>query len=167
MSDPTAEPGVPAENHPDPDTSVNIPPAAEKKIAEVKKRAPGLVDLVKTPDRILLRLNKFVLQPNTSPYPSKILTSSHQTPSSPRRPKRLPLNLQLHPLPTHLPRSQIPSSPGQNRPTPRQSRLSHHRNPRPFLNCLSRHSPFQLPHHAASPRRASALRMAPPTPARP
>ena len=67
MSDPTAEPGVPAENHPDPDTSVNIPPAAEKKIAEVKKRAPGLVDLVKTPDRILLRLNKFVLQPNTSP----------------------------------------------------------------------------------------------------
>ena len=79
MSDPTAEPGVPAENHPDPDSSVSIPPAAEKKIAEVKKRAPvgrlvaevvadvhdhllgGLVDLVKTPDRILLRLNKFVI----------------------------------------------------------------------------------------------------------
>ena len=64
MSDPSAEPGVPAESHPHPDTSVNIPPAAEKKIAEVKRKAPGLVDLVKTPDRILLRLNKFVLHIN-------------------------------------------------------------------------------------------------------
>jgi hypothetical protein len=64
MSDPTVEPGVPGESHPHPDSSVSIPPAAEKKVAEVKKRAPGLVDLVKTPDRILLRLNKFVLPLN-------------------------------------------------------------------------------------------------------
>lgn len=60
MSDPTAEPGVPAESHPHPDSSVSLPPAAEKKVAEVKKRAPSLVDLVKTPDRIILRLNKSV-----------------------------------------------------------------------------------------------------------
>jgi len=66
MSDPTVEPGVPAESHPRPDSSVSLPPAAEKKVAEVKKRAPGLVDLVKTPDRILLRLNKFVLPPKSS-----------------------------------------------------------------------------------------------------
>ena len=71
MSDPTAEPGVPAENHPDPESSVSIPPAAEKKIAEVKKRAPGLVDLVKTPDRILLRLNKFVIPSDQSLYAPK------------------------------------------------------------------------------------------------
>jgi len=74
MSDPTAEPGVPAENHPDPDSSVSIPPAAEKKVAEVKKRAPGLVDLVKTPDRILLRLNKFVV-PSIFAVHAKILTT--------------------------------------------------------------------------------------------
>jgi hypothetical protein len=60
MSDPTVEPGVPADSHPSPNSSISIPPAAEKKVAEVKKRAPGLVDLVKTPDKILLRLNKFV-----------------------------------------------------------------------------------------------------------
>jgi len=61
MSDPTVEPGVPADSHPHPDSSVSVPPAAEKKIAEVKRKAPGLVDLVKTPDRLLLRLNKFVI----------------------------------------------------------------------------------------------------------
>ena len=67
MSDPAAEPGVPAESHPSPNTGVSVPPAAEKKIAEVKKRAPGLVDLVKTPDKILLRLNKFVAK-STPPF---------------------------------------------------------------------------------------------------
>jgi hypothetical protein len=60
MSDSTVEPGVPAESHPHPDSSISVPPKVEKKVAEVKKRAPGLVDLVKAPDRILLRLNKFV-----------------------------------------------------------------------------------------------------------
>lgn len=55
MSDPAGEPGVPAENHP-----TSIPPASEKSVAaEVQKRAPKLVDLARTPDKVILRLNKY------------------------------------------------------------------------------------------------------------
>lgn len=59
MSDPAAEPGVPAENQPS-----SIPPAAEKSVsAEVQKRVPSLVNLARTPDKILLRLNKLLAAP--------------------------------------------------------------------------------------------------------
>ena len=55
MSDPTGEPGVPAENHP-----TSIPAASDKSVAkEVEKRVPKLVDLTRTPDKIILRLNKY------------------------------------------------------------------------------------------------------------
>lgn len=70
MSDPAAEPGVPAENHPS-----TIPPAAEKSVsAEVQKRAPSLVNLARTPDKILLRLNKYVSL-YSSTFKIKVLTS--------------------------------------------------------------------------------------------
>lgn len=54
MSDAAAEPGAPA------DTTNNIPSANEKSVArEVQKRAPNsLLDLARTPDKIILRLNK-------------------------------------------------------------------------------------------------------------
>ena len=53
MSDPAAEPGVPASGKTD------IPPASEKSIAnEAKKRAPTLTSIARTPDRIILRMNK-------------------------------------------------------------------------------------------------------------
>ena len=59
MSDPAGEPGVPAENHP-----TSIPSASDKSVAEeVQKRAPPkLLDIARTPDKIILRLNKYVLQ---------------------------------------------------------------------------------------------------------
>ncbi|RMY64615.1 hypothetical protein D0863_09695 [Hortaea werneckii] len=59
MSDPTAEPGAPA------DVSSNIPPAGEKSLtAEAQRRVPNkLVAMAATPDRILLRLNKLLAAP--------------------------------------------------------------------------------------------------------
>ena len=55
MSDSAAEPGAPTEVS-------NMPPSQDKSIAsEVKKRVPsGALSLASTPDRILLRLNKYV-----------------------------------------------------------------------------------------------------------
>lgn len=54
MSEPAAEPGAPA------DGATNIPQASEKSVAaETKKRAPKAVSLAATPDRIILRLNKY------------------------------------------------------------------------------------------------------------
>lgn len=57
MSDPTVEPGAPVENQAD-----SIPPASDGSVAkEVEKRAPArLLELAKQPDRILLRLSKYV-----------------------------------------------------------------------------------------------------------
>lgn len=67
MSDPAGEPGVPAENNPS-----SIPPAAEKSVsAEVQKRAPTLVSLARTPDKILLRLNKYASFQNIQSHNSK------------------------------------------------------------------------------------------------
>lgn len=55
MSDPVAEPGAPTGG------ATNLPPASEKSIAaEVKDKVPGrAIALARTPDRILLRLNKY------------------------------------------------------------------------------------------------------------
>lgn len=70
MSDAAAEPGVPVENQ-----ASSIPPAGEKSVAkEVQKRAPGLVALARTPDKILLRLNKYVSRVVVSPISFKHLT---------------------------------------------------------------------------------------------
>lgn len=57
MSDAAAEPGVPVENQ-----ASSIPPAGENSIAkEVQSRVPArLLELARTPDKILLRLNKCV-----------------------------------------------------------------------------------------------------------
>jgi len=57
-ADAAAEPGVPVENT----EPSYIPPAGEKSVAkEVEKRAPsGLLDIASKPDRIILRLNKYV-----------------------------------------------------------------------------------------------------------
>lgn len=57
MSDPTVEPGAPVENRAD-----SIPPASDGSVAkEVEKRAPArLLEIAKQPDRILLRLSKYV-----------------------------------------------------------------------------------------------------------
>jgi hypothetical protein len=56
-ADAAAEPGVPVDVEPS-----YIPPAGEKSVAkEVEKRAPsGLLNLLSKPDRIILRLNKYV-----------------------------------------------------------------------------------------------------------
>jgi hypothetical protein len=56
-ADAAAEPGVPVDVEPS-----YIPPAGEKSVAkEVEKRAPsGLLDVLSKPDRIILRLNKYV-----------------------------------------------------------------------------------------------------------
>jgi len=58
MSDPTTEPGAPAAG-----TNSDIPPAQEKSMAaEAKKRAPPrLLQIAATPDRLMLRLNKYAL----------------------------------------------------------------------------------------------------------
>ena len=55
MSDPAAEPGAPTGG------ATDVPPASEKSIAaEVKKKVPEkAVTLARTPDRIILRLNKY------------------------------------------------------------------------------------------------------------
>lgn len=57
MSDPAAEPGAPTGG------ATNVPPASEKSIAaEVKKQVPGrAIALARTPDSIILRLNKYTL----------------------------------------------------------------------------------------------------------
>ncbi len=54
MSDPAAEPGAPQ------DGATKMPPQQEKSIAaEVKERVPPkAIDIARTPDQILLRLNK-------------------------------------------------------------------------------------------------------------
>ena len=54
MSDPAAEPGAPTGG------ATNIPPESEKSIAaEVKKKVPGrAIELARTPDKLILRLNK-------------------------------------------------------------------------------------------------------------
>jgi hypothetical protein len=56
MSEPASQPGAPAE------PVTNLPPASEKSVAkEVQKRVPGnIAKALATPDRILLRLNKYV-----------------------------------------------------------------------------------------------------------
>ena len=55
MSEPVSEPGAPS------DGSKRIPPAQEKSIAkEVERRMPPkATSLLATPDRIILRLNKY------------------------------------------------------------------------------------------------------------
>ncbi|KXL43819.1 hypothetical protein M433DRAFT_131072 [Acidomyces richmondensis BFW] len=58
MSDPTVEPGAPA------DGATNLPSASEKSVAaEAKRRVPKLAQLAATPDRIILRLNKLLAAP--------------------------------------------------------------------------------------------------------
>ena len=60
MSDPATEPGAPSQA-----ASSEIPAPQEKSVAaEAKKRAPPrLLQLAATPDRVLLRLNKYGIQP--------------------------------------------------------------------------------------------------------
>ena len=55
MSEPAAEPGVPS------DGVKSIPPAQEKSIAkEIERKMPAkATSLLATPDRIILRLNKY------------------------------------------------------------------------------------------------------------
>ena len=61
MSDPAAEPGAPTGG------ATNIPSAQDKSIAaEAKKRVPNnVVSLARAPDRIILRLNKYVVIANS------------------------------------------------------------------------------------------------------
>lgn len=61
MSDPSAEPGAPGGG------ATNVPSSSEKSIAnEVKQRVPNsLVSIARAPDNLLLRLNKYVLDPTS------------------------------------------------------------------------------------------------------
>lgn len=67
MSDPAAEPGAPQGG-----ATTNMPPASEKSIAhEVKQRVPSTaVALARTPDQIILRLNKYHSPSLSMPLPS-------------------------------------------------------------------------------------------------
>lgn len=64
MSDSAAEPGAPQGAQ-----TTNMPSQSEKSIAsEVKQRVPDkAISLARTPDRIILRLNKYVL-PSSSAH---------------------------------------------------------------------------------------------------
>lgn len=78
MSDPAAEPGAPTGN-----TSTNMPSASEKSIAnEVKQRVPNnILDVARTPDKLILRLNKYALPANNTS--NKTNTSINHPDSSP------------------------------------------------------------------------------------
>lgn len=83
-ADAAAEPGVPVETEPS-----YIPPAGEKSVAkEVEKRAPsGLINIASKPDKIILRLNKYVqphiATPNT--LSNNISTDFSQHQAAPAR----------------------------------------------------------------------------------
>ena len=94
-----------------------------------------------------------------------LLTLMLQTPRSPRRPLGLPLNLQLHPLPPHVPRGQDLASPGPPLRPPRPHTSSHSRR-RTLKHRSPRHPSLFLPHNPPPFRPLSPLRLAPPTPRR-
>ena len=74
MSDPAAEPGAPTTTEGVAPAPSSIPPPADKSVAsELQKRVPyssNVMRIASTPDRVLLRLNKFTNPANLCCIPS-------------------------------------------------------------------------------------------------
>lgn len=111
MSDPTAEPGAPTTG------STNIPSASEKSISNAaQKRAPKLTSLAAQPDRIILRVNKYVIALINSIEASAL--TRRKASGKPRRLECIPLHHQLYPLHPHLSGVQVRSAASASRPAP-------------------------------------------------
>ncbi|KAF2718791.1 hypothetical protein K431DRAFT_230080 [Polychaeton citri CBS 116435] len=66
MSDPVTEPGAPADTTtppPQPQTPANSSATKGSAVDKAKKHAPMMLSLAKTPDRVILRLNKLLSTP--------------------------------------------------------------------------------------------------------
>nr|POF03436.1 hypothetical protein CFP56_72532 [Quercus suber] len=160
MSDPAAQPGAPA------DGATKLPPSADKSVArEAQRRAPKATSLAATPDRILLRLNKYA-SPQVSAVPrdqgSKfVVLTNVETPRKPWWPQFISVHVQLCSLFPHLRRVQDPPAPSTPSCLSRRSIALRHpgrRGPRGSLpHRRAQRSPLPNSNDLASVRTPPAL----------